>query len=66
MSLDLNNPIVRRIISAQDALASSLCFAKSYCPREQAIQEEARVTLRQMREQYPTTYNLVRKHGMSL
>lgn len=60
------NAIEQAIRDAQDVLASSLCFAKTYDPRERAIQDAARTKLAELRAAYPVTYRRVCRGGMNL
>jgi hypothetical protein len=62
----LQRPLAQKIIRALSDLESSLIYAKSYCPVEQAKQHEARETLRHLRETCPTVYRAVmRRLGKS-
>lgn len=55
----MQRPLAQKIIRAQSALFESLCYAKTYCPIEQAKQREARETLDLLRRTCPVTFNAV-------
>jgi hypothetical protein len=55
----MGRPLAQKIIRAHSALIESLCFAKTYCPIEQAKQREARETIDLLRRTCPVTYNAV-------
>jgi len=55
----MQRPLAQKIIRAQSDLIELLCFAKTYCPIEQAKQREARATLDLLKRTCPITYNAV-------
>lgn len=55
----LDSPLAKLIIAAYDELTSSLCYGKTYDPRELARQQHARERLDQLRVNAPVTYGAV-------